>query len=1072
MTTQSTYPTASSSIPYRAPTDASSTTLYQTANYIRSRSSSSAYKALKARRKKLENERKKTIRELRESMGIDEGDEAYQTGQMIFKEEGADSAGSKMSMSNSKSVVIQNQHGRQKQQVKKADVRDFSIMVDRVASRAAEVELGLSSHSSENSLPLPMGPRGIPNGGLVKATSGLYQDLGRLSVQYNMPRTASGSSAGMSGRDRLSRAGSGVTEPRTPRSDHLSHAGSTAGSEPAKSDDGSLNAISPLISRQPSTQHRMPVGQAFIPRQPSTIRERQSLSINTRYSPSPTAPSIPVASPSITMPPRTPSGIDRRSSFATRRPSLSRRPSELARRPSELGRRSSIIAKSSSRSSTHATPHPKPTSHRFRRVARMIGHAVHLIKFLAGVLKNPIEWDWNYDPPSLTSTTATSTTPAQATHATLTNSHDMFGVKKLFESKHFSGYLNSDMRVLFRKDPEKRTKADIDRMQMWCSKMEGLTKYHPELQRRLLTHARYERHQPNRLILREGHVPYNFYIILDGEVEETKIDRAQVIAAREKSLALAAYTHGRKSGGSTSSVPIVPGGIMTMAPARTMSSARRGFRLSEVSSAGGEEEGGEEGREVMGMDGEVEPPRNVHDLGMVQEDGDESGDSLSGCKQSKDFSKTESDIIHPTDHPRTSTKAVRIADPMPRASSSRSEYHGDDPIFLSPEHSGLDIDIRHLDQDLTKAYTSRLRRHTSGETFGSHSIETKTARQTSFTTVRETEFLVVDEVPFLEAVEGFVDEDTKHKMEMIGGLEVFRVLGSVEEVARVCGVQRFKSGKAVVVEGGRSESLYFIRSGTCRVVKLVPFIKTYTDETHYILQPVSKYIERQQQEAKLKAQEYPYHSTPTLPTLSPHQSTSHSSTTSLSTTRTSSTSLSSISQTNSQSTTSTTRPSTTFLTSLPPTATAPSPPRPLSAPSHAPFLSPKSHLISKLLTIDTLGPSDHFGEGTIPLTSALPKRPTSSTTIGTGPSPVSIICQTAVECLVLSKIDLHRLAALSESRQPSLSRSFSTATTTNIDSYDHDEGQGSVNPWRILKDRSRITYLQSQFGGDMKFGME
>lgn len=97
------------------------------------------------------------------------------------------------------------------------------------------------------------------------------------------------------------------------------------------------------------------------------------------------------------------------------------------------------------------------------------------------------------------------------------------------------------------------------------------------------------------------------------------------------------------------------------------------------------------------------------------------------------------------------------------------------------------------------------------ETFGDRAILSNTTRQTSYTTVRTTEFLVIDSIPFLQAVSGFVDEETAHKMDLIRRLPVFRTLGNEDEVARVSGWRRFKAGKAVVVEGGRSESLFFIR---------------------------------------------------------------------------------------------------------------------------------------------------------------------------------------------------------------------------------------------------------------------
>ncbi|KAJ3040308.1 hypothetical protein HDV00_011188 [Rhizophlyctis rosea] len=819
------------------------------------------------------------------------------------------------------------------------------------------------------------------------------------------------------------------------------------------------------MTRQASSHHRMSLATPSFPRSPSGTRERQSISTTIaaassfqRNQSSATFNDRRISNSSRTQ--STTGPLDRRRSSAFGRGGLIRRPSETGRRPSESGRKSSILHKTISNTFTAPTDQPdptasrhqsrKPTSHRLRRTARMVGHAVHLIKFLSRVCKNPIDWDWHYDPP--TSLTGPSpTTSDQNGHATLTNSHDLFGVRKLFESKHFAGYLDPDMRMLFRKEEVERTKADLDRMLMWCGKMDGLAKYHPELQRRLLKQARYERHQPNRLILREGQKAMNFYIILDGEVEETKIDRAQVIIAREKSLALAAYSQGKKS--------ISHGGEHEedeeKVPKQGINRAKVGFRLSEVSVVEHNE-----GNDAA-MPGATD---NTHDETLET-----------------DLSKGSS-ITEPSTKPVPKSRVRMVAEGSVEG-LDRSRYMGDSPR-MSTEQSALAEDIRALDEELTKAYTSRLQRRGAGETFGDSAILTHTDRQSSFTTTRTSEFLVIDADEFLAVVSGFVDDDTAHKMEVIRSLEVFKTLGSEDEIARTCGMQKFKSEKAVVVEGGRSESLYFIRSGSCRVVKLVPFIKTYAGANHYILEPISKWLEKQHHEdgepttasthslwsarshsqptftqtnrsrpttaPHIKSQPQ----TPTLPHLSPHSSnpTIHVTTTD------------------------------TFLTAVPESPFSPLQPpplpRPLSAPIH-PSLPRNTQLIAKLLTIDTLGPGDHFGEGTIPPhgPGALSHtwRPTSSNTIGTGPSPVTIITSTPLECLVLSKIDLHRLASgasgeatlSSAGPRPSPSFSISRSLSVTRASTATDADPSRISTWQVLRQSSRITWLQEKFGPDL-----
>ncbi|KAI8920042.1 hypothetical protein DFJ77DRAFT_450863 [Powellomyces hirtus] len=195
------------------------------------------------------------------------------------------------------------------------------------------------------------------------------------------------------------------------------------------------------------------------------------------------------------------------------------------------------------------TPYQK-----FRRVARMVAHSVHFVKFLARILKNPIEWSWEYDPKtyseddvSHSTSLSDSKTKGHASGIPLLMSHEIFGVSHLFmKPKKFQGWLDNDMRSLFRKKPQNRTKHDLDIMATWCSTMKCMEKYPTSVQRALLGAAIYTRWNSSRQICKESHPVGRFYMILDGEVEISKIDRAKVIGARNKTMALASHITSRR----------------------------------------------------------------------------------------------------------------------------------------------------------------------------------------------------------------------------------------------------------------------------------------------------------------------------------------------------------------------------------------------------------------------------------------------------------------------------------------------------------------------------------------------
>ncbi|KAJ1563345.1 hypothetical protein HK405_002398, partial [Cladochytrium tenue] len=150
-------------------------------------------------------------------------------------------------------------------------------------------------------------------------------------------------------------------------------------------------------------------------------------------------------------------------------------------------------------SAATAEPHgpaPYGSSAAFRRLqraVRLVALASHFTKFLSRILKNSIQWGWEYDPDANARYLATNrrrlSTSSNASAAASPSAEKTkvaaveFGVMGLFNTqKVFRGWLNDAMRSLFRKPPSDRTEADIMEMQTWCAGMKAFQKYQPHVQ--------------------------------------------------------------------------------------------------------------------------------------------------------------------------------------------------------------------------------------------------------------------------------------------------------------------------------------------------------------------------------------------------------------------------------------------------------------------------------------------------------------------------------------------------------------------------------------------------------------
>ncbi|KNC97581.1 uncharacterized protein SPPG_07053 [Spizellomyces punctatus DAOM BR117] len=585
-----------------------------------------------------------------------------------------------------------------------------------------------------------------------------------------------------------------------------------------------------------------------------------------------------------------------------------------------------------SRTTTPPEYEPQTAYLRFRRIARMVAHSVHFVKFLARILKNPIEWSWEYDPKTYqdeddTSTQRTTQISPGSKNA-LIISYDLFGVSHLFaRPKQFKGWLDHSMRVLFRKKRTERTRADLDRMVMWCSTMKCMEKYPISVQRALLQAAHYTRWHTGRQILKEGHPARGFYIILDGDVEITKVDRAKLIAARKKSVAIAGILRSRQPTTFTSH-PILAD--REQAKDEGVSSALASYEAKLA--------------ELAARKSSARQSVMSHDHGF-----------LTGGETASDAGSDGSD----------DEEVVKV--------------------------------IREIEEELNKAYTVTVGHITSGDSFGEISFLTSSLRTTTYTTKRTCEFLTVSRKDYERVLSTYKESETV-KQDMLRTLPIFKTLNAdMATLTHCCVMRKFDANKVVITQGVRSSSLYFISSGTCRVVQAIQFVKEDLGGRTFRIIPLSQ-LESTIPQTNLPA---------------------------ISRRPTSSSTTSSSSSTSSQ----------TNLTSKRTNLT-----------SFRQYLPPNLNTFTELLTIHTLGPGEYFGETVPNVSTAPPTHPTGFQALqNPQKQPASIITNTKSSLLIISKIDFQRLATDSTWRYLRQEASLRPSLKTVEEAWLESRG------WRILK---------------------
>ncbi|KAI9094982.1 hypothetical protein DFS34DRAFT_628014 [Phlyctochytrium arcticum] len=426
---------------------------------------------------------------------------------------------------------------------------------------------------------------------------------------------------------------------------------------------------------------------------------------------------------------------------------------------------------------------------RFRKIARMVAHSVHFVKYLARILKNPLEWSWEYDPKSTLQDEELSARGDSMSKDGILISHELFGVSHLFDGpKHFNGWLDSPRRHVFRKKRHERSSVDLDTMVAWCSTMKSMEKFPADVQRELLRASTYTRWHTGRQLIKEGHPARFFYIILDGDVEISKVDHAKLKAARRKSVALAALRAAQKA----QSVAHIP-------PHDSLIETEQ----HNPPSAG----------DLSSESGAMQAALAAHNARVAEL----AAKRKSHAPKPRPLFLSQSEMHSPDEHEGSSTEETD-----------------------SEEDEETRIMERQFEEEMNKAYTVTIGHLTSGDSFGEISFLTGTNRITSFTTKRTSEFLSIPRRAFEQAIGRHKTAETE-KQELLVTQPLIQTLNAdMATLNHCCIIRPFEANRVVVHQGMKSGNIYFISSGRCRVVEAVQFVKENLGNNTFKVYPLSQ----------------------------------------------------------------------------------------------------------------------------------------------------------------------------------------------------------------------------------------
>ncbi|KAI8813896.1 hypothetical protein BJ742DRAFT_900532 [Cladochytrium replicatum] len=182
--------------------------------------------------------------------------------------------------------------------------------------------------------------------------------------------------------------------------------------------------------------------------------------------------------------------------------------------------------------------HLKPTAlERFRSFAGKVGIWAHFAQYIAvKILDMTWETVWERDHSDSFGEEESQTgrqhdiqsSPEELSLASATSV-----LQSIFKTKigFVRGWIDPRIRSILRKQGNERSEDESVMLHQWASGMKCFSKYTHDVQKMLLTKGLYSKWGIGRCVVREGHLAFYYYVILNGEVEVSTLDKSGMEAA-------------------------------------------------------------------------------------------------------------------------------------------------------------------------------------------------------------------------------------------------------------------------------------------------------------------------------------------------------------------------------------------------------------------------------------------------------------------------------------------------------------------------------------------------------------
>ncbi|KAI8620050.1 hypothetical protein BC830DRAFT_638552 [Chytriomyces sp. MP71] len=137
-----------------------------------------------------------------------------------------------------------------------------------------------------------------------------------------------------------------------------------------------------------------------------------------------------------------------------------------------------------------------------------------------------------------------------------------------------------------------------------------------------------------------------------------------------------------------------------------------------------------------------------------------------------------------------------------------------------------------------RRYRVHLGAQSSGESFGELALTQAGNRTSSASTIKTTEFFIIDKDDYLRIMKNSNMPDSSGRINFAASIPIFSTLSVPHQIVSIyTEFVTFTKGSVVIAEGDPCENLYFLKSGKCRVIKSVPFLKHDMPNKTYRLEP-------------------------------------------------------------------------------------------------------------------------------------------------------------------------------------------------------------------------------------------